>query len=134
MQEHVVEAKVVLASWSSASGGAACHIELAQDHWIADIDEPDREHATPHEILDAALASCTTLTLQLYVKHKGWSVSRIGVAVAHKHAQGAYRLERHISVEGDLTEEQRAALLRVAQACPVHKTLTGDINIDTVLA
>jgi len=56
------------------------------------------------------------------------------VAATHKHAQGVYRLERQISVEGDLTDEQRTAVLRVAQACPVYKTLTGDIAINTSLA
>lgn len=134
MQDHVVEAKAVLAKWSSISGATACYLEFGQDHWMADIGEAGRGHATPHEILDAALASCTALSLQLYVKHKGWPVGRIGVAVAHKHAQGAYRLERQISVEGELTAEQRAALLRVAQACPVYMTLTGDIAINTSLA
>ena len=134
MQERVVEAKAVLAKWTSNSGVTACYLEFGQDHWMADIDGADRGHATPHAILDAALASCTALSLQLYVEHKGWRVSRIGVAVAHKHAQGAYRLERQISVEGDLTAEQRAALLRVAQACPVYKTLTGDIAVNTSLA
>jgi len=98
---------------------------------MADIDGPERPHATPHEILDAALASCTTLTLQLYVKRKGWSVSRIEVAVTHKQVAGVYRLERQVSVEGDLTAEQRTALVRVALACPVHQTLTGDITINT---
>jgi putative redox protein len=118
MQEHVVEPKAVLATWSSTSGATACQLEFGQDHWMADIDKADRGHATPHEILDAALASCTALTLQLYVKHKGWRVSRIDVAVAHKlDAQGAYRLERQISVEGELTVEQGAALLRVAGRC-----------------
>ena len=134
MQEDVVEAKAVLATWSSISGATACRLEFGQDHWMADIGDADRGHATPHEILDAALASCTALSLQLYVKHKGWRVSRVDVAVAHKHAQGAYRLERRISIEGDLTAEQRTALLRVAQACPVYKTLTGDIAINTSLA
>jgi putative redox protein len=134
MQEHVIEAKAVLAKWSSISGASACYLEFRQDHWMADIDGADRRHATPHEILDAALASCTALSLQLYVKHKGWRISRIGVAVAHTHAQDAYRLERRISVEGDLTAEQRAALLRVVQACPVYKTLTGDIAINTSVA
>ena len=134
MQEHVVEEKAVQATWSSASGATACYLEFGREHWMADIDGADRRHATPHEILDAALASCTALSLQLYVKHKGWQVSRIRVAVAHKHVQGAYRLDRQISVEGDLTAEQRTALLRVAQACPVYKTLTGDIAINTSLA
>ena len=134
MQERVVEAKAVLATWSSSSGATACDLEFRQDHWMVDIGEADRGRATPHEILDAALASCTALSLQLFVKHKGWPVSRIGVAVAHKQAQGIYRLERRISVEGDLTAEQRAALLRMAQACPVYQTLTGDIAVNTSVA
>jgi putative redox protein len=134
MQEPLDEAKTVLATWSSTSGETACHLEFEHVHWMVDIDQPNRKHATPHEILDAALASCTALSLQLYVKHKGWQVGRIDVEVTHKHAQGAYRLERRISVEGDLSAEQRAALLRVAQACPVYKTLTGDIAINTFLA
>ena len=46
---------------------------------------------------------------------------------------GTCVLEVHVSVEGDLTAEQKAAVLRVAQACPVHKTLTGDIAIDASL-
>jgi putative redox protein len=67
MQEHVVEAKAVLATWSSTSDGTACQLEFGQDHWMADIGEADGGNATPHEILDAALASCTALSLQLYV-------------------------------------------------------------------
>jgi putative redox protein len=133
MQEDVVEVKAVLAKWLSTAGGTACHLQFEHDHWMVDIDVPDRTHATPHEILDASLASCTALTLQLYVKHKGWQVSCIGVAVVHKHVQDVYRLELQITVEGDLDVEQRTALLRVAQACPVHKTLTGEIAINASL-
>ena len=134
MQNETVDASGVLASWASASGESACHVEFAGEHWQADIDGAPSGHPTPHEILDAALASCTALTLQLYVKHKGWPVSRVDVTVSHEQAQGVYRLVRQIAVEGDLTEEQRAAVLRVAQACPVHKTLLGEIAIDTSLA
>ena len=133
MQNQAVDASGVLASWSNAAGESACHIEFASEHWQSDIDGAPSGHPTPHAILDAALASCTALTLQLYVKHKGWAVSRVDVTVSHEHVQGVYRLLRQIGVEGDLSEEQRAALLRVAQACPVHRTLVGDIAIDTTL-
>jgi putative redox protein len=131
MREHVVEANRVLATWSASSGASACHLELGQDHWMADIGGDELGHATPHAILDAALASCTALTLELYVKDKGWQAGRICVAVSHTREGGIYRLERQISVEGELSAEQRAVLLRVAQSCPVHKTLTGDIAINT---
>ena len=134
MQEQIIITSGVLASWASASGESGCHIEFDRDHWRADIDRAASGHASPHAILDAALAACTALTLELYVKHKGWFVSRIDVTVAHKHVEGVYRLARQIVIEGDLTPEQRAGVLRVADACPVHKTLTGEIAIETSLA
>ncbi len=131
MQNQAVDTNEVLASWSDASGESACHLEFASEHWQSDIAGAPSGHPTPHEILDAALASCTALTLQLYVKHKGWAVGRVDVTVSHEHVQGVYRMALQIGVEGELSAEQRAALLRVAQACPVHKTLMGDIAIDT---
>ena len=100
---------------------------------MADLHDSDSGHPTPHDMLDAALAACTVLTLQLYLKHKGWPVGRIGADVTHEQVEGTYRLDVHVSVEGDLTAEQRAAVLRVAQACPVHKTLCGDIAINASL-
>ena len=56
----------------------------------------------------------------------------VDVTGAHKHAEGA--LLRQIGIEGDLSAEQKTALLRVARACPVDKTLTGEITIDTSFA
>ncbi len=134
MQDQIIFSNGVLATWASASGESGCHIEFDRDHWRADIDGAASGHANPHAILDAALATCTALTLELYVKHKGWIVSRIDVTVAHAQVEGIYRMARQIAVEGDLTSEQRASLVRVAGACPVHKTLTGEIAIDTSLA
>ncbi len=134
MQEQIVFTNGVLASWASASGESACQVAFDHDRWTADVDGAASGHANPHAILDAALAACTTLTLELYVRHKGWVVSRIDVSVVHSQVDGVYRLARRIAVEGDLTPEQSASLLRVAGACPVHKTLTGDIAIDTSLA
>lgn len=134
MQDQNLFTSGVLASWAGATGESGCHIEFERDHWRADIDGAASGHANPHAILDAALAACTALTLELYVKHKGWFVSRIDVTVAHEQVEGVYRLERQIAIEGDLSLEQRAALLRIAGACPVHKTLTGEIAIDTSLA
>jgi putative redox protein len=134
MQEQIIFTSGVLASWASASGESGCHIEFDRDHWRGDIDGAASGHANPHAILDAALAACTALTLELYVKHKGWFVSRIDVTVAHRQVDGVYRMARQIVVEGDLTAEQRAALVRIAGVCPVHKTLTGEIAIDTSLA
>ena len=44
------------------------------------------------------------------------------------------RIEREITVAGELTEEQRTKLLDISNKCPVHRTLTSEINIRTTLA
>jgi putative redox protein len=71
------------------------------------------------------------LTLQLYIKRKGWAVERISVAVAHSKSAAGYQLERTVRFTGPLNGEQQAALRRIAEACPVHKTLSGPITIVT---
>lgn len=88
----------------------------------------------PHEILDAALAACTGLTLGWYARRRGIPLTDARVVVGHVEADGVYRLKVEIELDGDLTEAQRADLLRVAEKCPVHKSLTSKIEIDTQLA
>lgn len=88
----------------------------------------------PHEILDAALAACTGLTLGWYARRRGIPLTDARVVVGHVEADGVYRLTVEIELDGDLTEAQRADLLRVAEKCPVHKSLTSKIEIDTQLA
>lgn len=125
------------AQWSAAGGASACELRFAQASIRADLDLEAGGSGlpTPHELLDAALAACTTLTLQLYIKRKGWALQGIRVEVGHsKGAQGAYLMTRAIHVQGTLDAEQQAALLRIAEACPVHKTLAGQIEIATALA
>jgi putative redox protein len=89
---------------------------------------------SPHEWLLAGLGACTSMTVKLYADHKGWPLSRVEVTVDGKHEEGAFVLQRHITLVGpDLTEEQRARLLEIANKCPVHKALTGPIRIETGL-
>lgn len=126
----------IQAQWNSERGVTACEVALPGGLLSVDIDAKPGEAATapsPHDLLDAALAACTTLTLELYAQRKAMEVRQIDVKVTHSHAAGAYRMQRSIQVFGPLTDDQRAALLRVAEACPVHKTLVGDIQIDTHL-
>jgi putative redox protein len=88
----------------------------------------------PHEILDAALAACTGLTLGWYARRRGIPLTDARVEVSHVEADGVYRLKVRIQLEGDLTPAQRADLLRVAEKCPVHQSLTSQIEIETHLA
>lgn len=125
-----------VATWSPETGTTACELQFDTDRWQADLDRSagGGAHPSPHEILDSALAACTVLTLELYLQRKQWPVRQVRVEVQHVQDGAVYRLRRQVTVDGDLSEEQRASLLRIAQACPVHKTLTGEIAIDTQVA
>ena len=99
---------------------------------------------TPYGYLLAALGACTTMTLRLYANRKKIPLKRASVSMRHEkvHADDCAGCEsggkidsikRELTLEGDLTAEQRAELLAVADKCPVHKTLRGMAEINTVL-
>lgn len=108
-------------------------------------DEPagvgDGKGPDPYELLLAALAACTTMTLKLYARRKGWDLQRVDVQLSHDrvHAEDCKECERRdgkieriivrLKVEGDLTDEQRTRLSEIAEKCPVHKTLTSATRI-----
>jgi putative redox protein len=83
----------------------------------------------PHELLDAALASCTALTLMLYARRKGWRLDNVEVEVGHDEHDGVYRMRRDIRLTGDLPPDAPARLLDIANKCPVHRSLSGAISI-----
>ncbi|MEO0616307.1 MAG: bifunctional alpha/beta hydrolase/OsmC family protein [Pseudomonadota bacterium] len=94
---------------------------------------------TPHELLSAALASCTSMTLQMYAKHKGIALDRAEVDVSHEKrddgdGNGRYdAFTRVIRVEGDFDETVRERMLEIADKCPVHRTLHGRVVVENVL-
>lgn len=120
---------------ATAQGGLkplAKDIEIRKHRLVADEAEADGgadAGPTPQELLDAALASCTALTLDMYAKRKGWPVEHLRVEVEHGEEQGIYRFRRAIHVEGSLDEEQRKRLLQIAERCPVHRLLAGQTEI-----
>ena len=102
---------------------------------------------SPYDLLAAALGTCTSMTLRLYTERKRVAVGRITVEVRHakRHADDCAtcvdgqsvlvdHFERTITVEGDLDEEQRASLERIADKCPVHRTLEASARITTTLS
>lgn len=91
---------------------------------------------TPTELLSGALASCTSITLRMYADRKAWPLTDIKVLVSFERdaKTSTTAVVRRIELFGDLTDEQRARLLTIANSCPVHRILSGQINIDSHLA
>ena len=101
-------------------------------------DEPEELGGTdqgpaPVEFLLISLASCTAITLRMYANRKNWPLENIRVEVDFEKVDNKTIFKRELQVEGDLTEEQRTRLLQIANACPVHKTLTNPIEVQTKL-
>ena len=93
---------------------------------------------TPYELLSAALAACTAMTLRLYAGRKGWTLPPYSVAAVHSiepaRPDGTSPRDlftRNIAFEGPLDGEMEAKLLGVADKCPVHRTLMRGFEIRT---
>lgn len=100
----------------------------------------------PYGYLLSALGACTSMTIRMYAERKKIPLTRTTVDLRHSRIYAADcadcdttegmvdHIDRVIRLEGDLTEEQRAKLLEIADKCPVHRTLTSEIHIKTALA
>jgi len=96
---------------------------------------------TPYDFLIGSLGACTTMTLRMYADRKEWPLEAVRVRLRHQkvHADDSDeagkssalidRVECEIELHGDLSDEQRARLMEIADRCPVHRTLKGDISV-----
>jgi putative redox protein len=100
---------------------------------------------TPYELLLAAIGSCTSMTVAMYARRKRWPLERVTVWLRHSrvHADDCAACETEdarlnvidveIELDGSLGDDQRARLLAIANRCPVHRTLTSRMEIQTRL-
>jgi putative redox protein len=105
------------------------HEVVTGDHAFV-IDEPEEKGGgnagpSPQNLLNAALASCTAVTMEIYADRKGWDIDGLSVAVIAEGelSKGTRIWEVLIDLPADLDPDQRERLLKIAARCPVHKAL-----------
>ena len=88
---------------------------------------------TPHEYLGAALAACTSMTLKMYAGRKSMSLENAIVTVDIERLDDVETFTRDIQLIGSLSADEKVRLIEIANKCPIHKALAGDIQIKTQL-
>lgn len=170
--EHAEYAADIIATWArkyldlkapappvGAPEGVVRSSEADPDGFLQDITHGTRHHIladeprayggtnqglSPYGLLSAGLAACTSMTIRMYARRKGWPLDHVSVDVSHNkvHAQDADtgsgdkidEWKRLIALRGALDADQRARLLEIADKCPVHRTLEQSSTVITELA
>jgi putative redox protein len=105
-------------------------VRIRAHELMADVSEKEGGSdagPSPHDLYDAALASCKALTVLWYAQRKKMDLQEIEVVTARddsQERQGTYRLTNTLKLSGQLSPAQREELLSVAENCPVHKLMT----------
>jgi putative redox protein len=108
-------------------------------HWLAD--EPleaggGNQGPSPTLLLLSSLGACTAITVRMFAARKGWPLAGAEVLLEFNPegspAEGT-DIRRTITLQGNLSPEQRERLLEVANKCPLHKVLTGKIRVHSAL-
>jgi putative redox protein len=112
------------------------HDVKAGDHVIT-VDEPpesggDDLGPSPQELLAAALASCTAVTMEMYARRKGWDTNGLAVDCNYTPAERGCptRFELVLKLPAHLEDDQIERLAVIAAKCPVHRTLEGEVMFD----
>ena len=135
---------------TARTGSTGFYTELFANGHALIADEPKSYGGTergpsPYEYLLAGLGACTSMTIQMYARHKQWPLEDAVVRLSHNkiHAKDCAdcettngkidQIKREVELIGVLDDQQRERLLEIADKCPVHKTLHGEIKVETVL-
>ena len=105
-------------------------------HFLSDAEVSKGGSGTgpsPHEYLGAALAACTSMTLKMYAGRKEMKLDNAIVTIDIERHDDVETFSREIQLQGNLSAEEKERLLEIAHKCPIHKALSGQIQIKTQL-
>lgn len=130
----------VLSQLTAAIGTVPYQTTLVSQNHTYTADEPTDLGGSdvgmaPYELLLGSLGSCTAITLKMYAERKGWDLQKatVNLQLRALSPDKITTIERVISLEGNLDDEQRQRLLQIANACPVHKILTNKVEVSSSL-
>ena len=145
--DRIVSANGKVLVFETRAGRFQQSLAMGRHHLLAD--EPAASGGldsgpSPYEFLLGALGACTAMTIRLYADRKQFPLDRVAVGLMHSrlHAEDGKaacdgkpaaleRIDRKITLDGNLDAEQRAKLMEIADKCPVHRTFTSHVNIRT---
>ncbi len=130
--------------------GKGYRTEIVSNGFPLIADEPEsmggsNTGPTPYDFLLSGLGACTAMTLRMYADRKGWPLQAVDVKLTHAkvHARDSERTEsttgtidhidREVTLTGPLGDDQKARLMDIADRCPVHRSLHGEIAIISTL-
>jgi putative redox protein len=88
--------------------------------------------ATPYGYLLGSIGSCVAITVRMYADRKGWPLDGVRVELRHERRKpGDETIYLDLSLDGDLSDEQRERLVEIAGRCPVKRTVTGELLVET---
>jgi putative redox protein len=130
--------KDFIADGSAVIGRAQYQTIVNSGNHTIIADEPIDDGGTdtgmsPYNLLLASLASCTAITLRMYINRKMWVIDEIKVYLEMYRTETGIFIESKLNFKGELTDVQRKRLITIADACPIHKILVGNIVINTSL-
>lgn len=100
---------------------------------VSDVSGGNDVGFNPHELLEASLGACTSITVMMYGRRKGWPLKDVQVMVKVVEEKDVNHIRREVTLVGDLNEEQKERLMDIANKCPMHNFLIRKSTIETVI-